>query len=71
LHHLALTVTDLDASVRWYEAVFDVHPVLELPHDGGVGMILADPERRTASVRPFRPPSWQARRTSQQLRMTR
>jgi len=46
LHHLALTVTDLDASVRWYEAVFDVHPVLELPHDGGVGMILADPERR-------------------------
>jgi glyoxylase I family protein len=41
LHHLALTVTDLDASVRWYGAVFDVHPILEIPHPGGVGRILA------------------------------
>jgi catechol 2,3-dioxygenase-like lactoylglutathione lyase family enzyme len=42
LHHLALTVADLDASVQWYEAVFDVHPVLDVPHQGGVGRILAD-----------------------------
>lgn len=42
LHHLALTVADLDASVQWYEAVFDVHPVLDVPHLGGVGRILAD-----------------------------
>jgi glyoxylase I family protein len=41
LHHLAITVTDLDASVRWYESVFNVHPVLDVPHLGGVGKILA------------------------------
>jgi glyoxylase I family protein len=41
LHHLAITVTDLDASVRWYESVFDVHPILDIPHEGGVGRILA------------------------------
>jgi catechol 2,3-dioxygenase-like lactoylglutathione lyase family enzyme len=42
MHHLALTVADLDASVEWYGAVFDVHPVLDVPHEGGVGRILAD-----------------------------
>lgn len=42
LHHLALTVTDLDASIRWYEAIFDVHPMLDVPHPGGIGKILAD-----------------------------
>ena len=42
LHHLALTVTDLDASVAWYESVFDVHPVMDVPHPGGVGKILAE-----------------------------
>ena len=42
LHHLALTVADLDASVQWYEAVFDVQPVMDIPHQGGVGRILAD-----------------------------
>jgi catechol 2,3-dioxygenase-like lactoylglutathione lyase family enzyme len=45
LHHLALTVADLDASVQWYEAVFDVHPVQDIPHQGGVGRILADAEQ--------------------------
>jgi len=45
LHHLALTVADLDASVQWYEAVFNVHPVLDVPHQGGVGRILADAEQ--------------------------
>jgi glyoxylase I family protein len=46
LHHLALTVTDLDASVRWYEAVFGVHLLMDVPHPGGVGTILADPDRQ-------------------------
>jgi glyoxylase I family protein len=42
LHHLAITVTDLDASVRWYESVFDVRHLMDEPHSGGVGRILAD-----------------------------
>lgn len=42
LHHLALTVTDVDASVRWYEDIFDVHFVMDAPHEGGVGKVLAD-----------------------------
>jgi glyoxylase I family protein len=46
LHHLAITVTDLDASVEWYESVFDVHPILDIPHDGGVGRILAGSDRQ-------------------------
>ena len=46
LHHQALTVTDLDASVGWYEAVFDVHPIMDVPHPGGVGRILASRDRQ-------------------------
>ncbi|HEY0618049.1 MAG TPA: VOC family protein [Kribbella sp.] len=46
LHHLALTVTDLDASVEWYGEVFDVHPLMDIPHTGGVGRILADADRQ-------------------------
>jgi catechol 2,3-dioxygenase-like lactoylglutathione lyase family enzyme len=46
LHHLALTVTDLEASVRWYEAVFDVGFLMDVPHHGGVDKILADPDRQ-------------------------
>jgi catechol 2,3-dioxygenase-like lactoylglutathione lyase family enzyme len=42
LHHLALTVSDLEASVRWYGDVFDLHHVIDVPHAGGVGRILAD-----------------------------
>jgi glyoxylase I family protein len=42
LHHIALTVTDLDASVAWYEQVFGVHYQREVPHEGGTGKILAD-----------------------------
>ena len=42
LHHLALTVTDPDASVRWYEAVFCVRFQMDVPHAGGVGKLLAD-----------------------------
>lgn len=42
LHHLALTVTDVDRSVSWYEAVFGVQFRMDVPHDGGVGKLLAD-----------------------------
>jgi catechol 2,3-dioxygenase-like lactoylglutathione lyase family enzyme len=48
MHHLALTVADLEASVRWYEAVFDVHPVMDIPHQGGVGKILANASQTLA-----------------------
>ena len=46
LHHLALTVADIDSSVDWYGSIFDVHPVLDVPHPGGVGKILADSDRQ-------------------------
>lgn len=42
LHHIALTVTDLDASTAWYQRVFDITPQMELPHDGGWQRMLAD-----------------------------
>ena len=42
LHHLALTVTDLDASVGWYESVFGIKFLMDAPHEGGLGKVLAD-----------------------------
>ena len=42
MHHIALTVTDVDASVRWYEDIFGVRFQLDAPHPGGVGKVLAD-----------------------------
>lgn len=42
LHHIALTVTDLAASIPWYERVFGITLRMEVPHPGGVGMILTD-----------------------------
>lgn len=44
LHHIAITVTDLEASIAWYERVFGVAFRLEVPHSGGTGKILADEE---------------------------
>src|SRR5687767_6864730 len=44
LHHIAITVTDLEASIAWYERVFGVAFRLEDPHSGGTGKILADEE---------------------------
>ncbi len=44
LHHIAITVTDLDASIAWYERVFGVSFQMEVPHPGGTGKILADGE---------------------------
>ena len=42
LHHLALTVTDVDASVPWYEGVFGIKFRMDVPAPGGVGKLLAD-----------------------------
>jgi glyoxylase I family protein len=42
LHHIALTVTDLDASAAWYEAVFAIAFRIDIPHPGGVGRVLTD-----------------------------
>jgi glyoxylase I family protein len=50
LHHVALTVTDLDASIAWYEKVFDIAFLLEEPHQGGTGMVLADEVRQLMIV---------------------
>ena len=50
LHHIALTVTDLDASVGWYEEVFGVRFQKDIPHDGGVGRLLADEARELIIV---------------------
>jgi glyoxylase I family protein len=37
LHHVCLTVTDADASERFYSSVFGFDRVLELPDEGGRG----------------------------------
>jgi catechol 2,3-dioxygenase-like lactoylglutathione lyase family enzyme len=42
LHHVAITVTDLNVSIPWYERVFGVAFRMEVPHPGGTGKILAD-----------------------------
>ena len=42
IHHLALTVTDLDASLDWYQKVFDLKVLMEVPHEGGTGILLSD-----------------------------
>jgi glyoxylase I family protein len=42
LHHIAITVTNLEASIAWYERVFGIAVQMEVPHPGGTGMILAN-----------------------------
>src|SRR5215210_6407527 len=44
LHHIALTVKSLEASIPWYEKVFGISYQMEEPHPGGVGKLLADPQ---------------------------
>jgi len=50
LHHLALTVTDIDASIAWYERVFGITFQMAYDHEGGEGRLLADPEWRFVIV---------------------
>jgi catechol 2,3-dioxygenase-like lactoylglutathione lyase family enzyme len=45
VHHVALTVTDVDGSVEWYERIFDISHRADVPHDGGVGKILSNEDR--------------------------
>ncbi|GAC1324540.1 MAG: VOC family protein [Chloroflexota bacterium] len=42
MHHVALTVTDLDASIAWYEKIFGITYRMEEEHAGGTGKLLAD-----------------------------
>ena len=42
LGHIALTVTDLDASIDWYSRVFSISQMMEEAHPGGVGKLLTD-----------------------------
>jgi glyoxylase I family protein len=50
LHHIALTVTDLEARISWYERVFGVRYQMEESHKGGTGKVLADPDWRLVFV---------------------
>ena len=50
LHHVALTVTDVDESIPWYEAVFGIRYVMDVPHDGGVGKLLTNETRSLGLV---------------------
>jgi glyoxylase I family protein len=50
LHHIALTVTNLEASIRWYERVFGIGYRMEEAHEGGVGKLLADDQMRLIIV---------------------
>jgi catechol 2,3-dioxygenase-like lactoylglutathione lyase family enzyme len=42
ISHVALTVTDLDASIAWYQRVFDIKQMMEEEHEGGIGKLLTD-----------------------------
>jgi len=42
LHHIALTVRDVEASVPWYEQVFGVTQQMDVPHEGGEARLLAN-----------------------------
>jgi glyoxylase I family protein len=42
LHHLALTVRDLEASIDWYGQVFGIHYQMDAPHPGGFAQLLSD-----------------------------
>lgn len=63
-HHLALTVRDLDVSASWYEALFDVEPVMDEPGEqrrarvyrlSGTNVMLGLTEHRSNDGSPFRP----------------
>ena len=50
LHHLALTVRDLDASVEWYSRVFGLQQLMDVPHPGGLGRVLVSADQQLAFV---------------------
>ena len=50
LHHIALTVTDLESSAKWYQNVFRISFVADIPHEGGLGKLLSDEARELSIV---------------------
>ena len=50
LHHLAITVSDVEVGVPFYEAVFGVAHQVDVPHPGGVGKLLADDDHELMIV---------------------
>jgi catechol 2,3-dioxygenase-like lactoylglutathione lyase family enzyme len=42
LHHIALTVSDLETSRSWYEDVFGLKYQMDAPHEGGFAQLLAN-----------------------------
>jgi catechol 2,3-dioxygenase-like lactoylglutathione lyase family enzyme len=46
IHHISITVTDLDRSVPWYEELFGMSKVMEEPHPDGTGnfVVLSNPD---------------------------
>lgn len=42
-NHVAITVTNLDASVSWYQQVFGFEKIAEGPHPGGYAQLLVEP----------------------------
>jgi catechol 2,3-dioxygenase-like lactoylglutathione lyase family enzyme len=50
ISHVALTVSDLEASVPWYEQVFGIGYVMDVPHEGGNAKLLADPSMELVLV---------------------
>jgi glyoxylase I family protein len=45
VHHVALTVTDVDSSIGWYERIFGIRHQVDIPHEGGVGKLLSNEDR--------------------------
>ena len=46
IHHVAITVTDIDASLEWYERVLGLKRLETAPHEGGYGVIVCTPDQR-------------------------
>lgn len=43
IHHLSLTVTDLDASLAWYQRLFGLMKIMDEEHAGGRAVVLMHP----------------------------
>jgi glyoxylase I family protein len=44
--HVSLTVTELAASVEWYQRVLGLGPMMEEKHPGGEAVVLCSPDLR-------------------------
>lgn len=48
--HIALTVTEAEASAKWYERVLGLRRVMTVPHEGGFGIVMCTPDERVWTV---------------------